>query len=142
LLEPLTISWDWSEDAWADRHRWTGTRDPSPQLAVPAAIDFQAAHAWDAVRARCHALAMRAARELIELGMEQLAMTDDEYVQMVAVRLPPCDAEELGLRLYREHRIEVLAQDWRGQPTLRVSFQGYNDESDLDELLSALPQVL
>jgi isopenicillin-N epimerase len=142
LLEPLTISWDWGEDAWADRHRWTGTRDPSPQLTVPAAIDFQAAHDWGAVRHRCHELAMSAARELTELGMEPLATNDDEYVQMVALRLPPCDAEELGLGLYREHRIEVLAQDWRGRPTLRVSFQGYNDESDLDALLSALRQLL
>jgi isopenicillin-N epimerase len=141
LLEPLTISWDWGEDRWADRHRWTGTHDPSAQLSVPAAIDFQAAHDWDAVRARCHKLAGRAARELGELGMEPLALNDDEYVQMVAVHLPPCDAEALGVRLYREHRIEVLAQDWRGRPTLRVSFQGYNDESDLEALLSALRQL-
>jgi len=142
LLEPRTISWDWSEDAWADRHRWSGTSDPSAQLSVSAAIDFQAAHDWDAVRSRCHDLAVRAVRELTELGMEPLATGDDEYVQMVAVHLPPCDAEQLGLRLYREHRIEVLAQDWRGRPTLRVSFQGYNDESDLDALLSALASEL
>ena len=35
LLEPLAVSWDWAEDAWNDRHRWTGTRDPSAHLAVP-----------------------------------------------------------------------------------------------------------
>jgi selenocysteine lyase/cysteine desulfurase len=57
---------------------------------------------------------------------------------MVSFRLPPCDADELGRRLYQEHRIEVLAQDSRGAPTLRVSFQGYNDERDLEALLGAL----
>ena len=42
----------------------------------------------------------------------------------------------------REHRIEVLAQSWRGEPTLRVSFQGYNDENDLDALVEALADLL
>ena len=142
LLEPLAVSWDWPADEWAVRHRWTGTHDPSSHLAVPAAIDFQAEHDWDAVRSRCHELAALAARELTDFGLEPLAASDHEFVQMVAVRLPPCDAEALGLRLYRERRIEVLAQSWRGEPTLRVSFQAYNDENDLDALLSALRDLL
>ena len=138
LLEPLAVSWDWPAGEWAERFRWTGTHDPSSHLAVPAAIDFQAAHDWDAVRSRCHDLAARAARELSDLGMEPLAASDGEFVQMVAVRLPPCDAEALTVRLFRERRIEVLAQTWQGSPILRVSFQGYNDESDLDALVTAL----
>jgi len=143
LLEPLAVSWDWTADAWAERHRWTGTHDPSSQLAVATAIDFQAEHGWDAVRARCHGLAARAARELGDrFGTEPLAASDDEFVQMVALRLPPCNAEELTLRLYREREIEVLAQDWRGTPTLRISFQGYNDENDLDVLVEALHDLL
>jgi hypothetical protein len=89
-----------------DRHE-----RPVCTISVTAAIDFQAGHDWDAVRSRCHELAVRAARELTDLGMEPLATGDQEYVQMLAVHLPPCDAGELGLRLYRKHRIEVLAQD-------------------------------
>jgi isopenicillin-N epimerase len=142
-LEPLVVSWDWEEaEAWNDRFRWTGTRDPSAHLAVPAAIDFQAEHDWDAVRARCHALAVQAVDELGALGLEPLAGDPDAFAQMVALRLPPCDAQVVGTRLRREHRIEVVAQTWRGEPTLRVSFQGYNDESDLEALLAALPVVL
>jgi len=142
LLDPVAVSWDWPAGDWWERHRWTGTRDPSAHLAVPAAIDFQAENGWDDVRARCHELAVRASEELAALGLEPLASSEDEYVQMVAFRLPPCDPDELGRRLYREHGIEVLAQEWRGVPTLRVSLQGYNDESDLDALLSALPRCL
>jgi isopenicillin-N epimerase len=143
LLEPLAVSWDWAAGDWAERHRWPGTHDPSPHLAVAAAIDFQAAHGWEAVRARCHDLAAHAVKALSEqLGTEPLAASDDEFVQMATVRLPPCNAEELCLRLYHERRIEVLAQTWRGEPTLRVSFQGYNDEDDLDALLKALPELL
>jgi isopenicillin-N epimerase len=143
ILEPLAVSWDWPSDAWAERHRWAGTQDPSPHLAVAAAIDFQAKHGWDVVRARCHELAARAARELSDrFGMEPLAASDAEFLQMVSVRLPPVDAEELSVRLFRERRIEVLAQSLRGEPTLRVSFQGYNDENDLDVLVEALRDLL
>ena len=143
LVEPLIISWDSVAEAWNDRHGWTGTHDPAPYLSVPAAIAFQAEHRWDDVRSRCHALAVRAAHELTELlGTEAFAASEDEYVQMVAVRLPPCDAEAVGRRLYDEDKVEVVAQEWRGEPSLRVSFQGYNDESDLEALLQALPRAL
>ncbi len=143
LLEPLALSWDWEETAWADRHRWQGTKDPSPYLAVPAAIDFQAEHEWNGVRARCHSLAARAWRELSELlGTEPLAAAEQEFVQMCTVRLPRCDALALAARLWHEHRIEVLAQEWRGEPVLRVSFQAYNDENDLEALKEVLPRAL
>ena len=142
MLEPLVVTWDWPSEDWADRYRWTGTHDPSAHLAVPAAIDFQAANDWDSVRARCHELAVLATSELGDLGLEPYAVSDDEFAQMVAFRLPPCDAEALGRRLLHEHRIEVPAQEWRGEPTLRVSFQGYNDESDLRVLVDALSQLV
>jgi isopenicillin-N epimerase len=143
LLEPQIVSWDSAADAWADRFRWTGTRDPSAHLAVGAAIDFQAEHDWASVRERCHALAGHAAQALCErLGTEPFPAHDGEFVQMVTVRLPPCDADALGLDLARRHRIEVVAQTWHGEPTLRVSFQGYNEENDLDKLLRALSRLL
>jgi isopenicillin-N epimerase len=143
MLEPVALSWDWEESAWADRHRWHGTKDPSPYLAVPTAIDFQAEHGWTGVRARCHELAVQAWHDLSEtLGTEPIAAAEREFVQMCTVRLPPCNARELAARLWHEHRIEVLAQDWHGEPVLRVSFQGYNDEDDLDALEEALPRAL
>lgn len=143
LLEPLAVSWDAEEEQWADRHRWRGTVDPSPFLAVPAAIAFQEEHQWSDVRAGCHALAALARDELAQLlGTDPMAGDDDEPLQMTSVRLPPCDARALARRLFDEHRIEVLGQDWRGEPLLRVSVQGYNDERDLDKLLEALPSAL
>jgi isopenicillin-N epimerase len=143
-LEPAAVSWDWAEESWADRHRWHGTKDPASYLAVPAAIDFQAEHDWTSVRERCHTLAARARTELSNaFGTEPLAASPNEFVQMATVRLPgSSDAEALGKRLIREHRIEVWSQEWRGDPLLRVSFQGYNDESDLDALLEAVPRAL
>jgi isopenicillin-N epimerase len=78
-LEPVAVSWDWGVEEWADRHRWHGTRDPSPYLAVPAAIDFQKEHRWEDVRTRCRSLASRAGRELSEvLATEPPAGEADE----------------------------------------------------------------
>jgi isopenicillin-N epimerase len=61
---------------------------------------------------------------------------------MVSAPLPPCDIDRLKARLYDEFRIEVPLLRWRNQPLIRVSFQGYNDEADLDALLTALQQAL
>jgi isopenicillin-N epimerase len=143
LVEPPIVSWNWPLEAWADRFGWAGTSDPSAYLAVGAAIDFQTEHGWDDVRARCHTLAARTARELADLlGAEPYAADDAEFAQMVALHLAPCDADEVGSRLREEARIDTSVQTWRDAPTLRVSFQGYNDENDLDALLRALPRLV
>ena len=45
---------------------------------------------------------------------------------------------ELKTSLYDRHRVEVPVQRWDDRPLVRASFQGYNDERDLDALLGAL----
>ncbi len=133
-IEPLVISWDWLDGAaFHERHRWQGTRDPSPYLAVPAAIAFQAEHDWPAVRRRCHELL--AAHEF---GLEPLT---GDFVQMRGFRIDHPDPETLKRRLYEEHRIEVPVFETAHGWTLRVSVQGYNDEDDLQALEVALAAV-
>ena len=102
---------------WAERFRWTGTHDPAPHLAVPAAIDFQAdARLGRGARALPRPRRARRARAERRSAWSRCRRATTSSCQMVAVRLPPCDAEALTVRLFREHRIEVLAQTWRGQP--------------------------
>jgi isopenicillin-N epimerase len=142
-IEPQVVSWDWVEGApFAERHRWSGTRDPAGFLAVPAAIDFQADHDWDAVRARCRSLAREARRRLAELFELEPLAGEEAIEQMVAAPLPPCDVDEVGRRLREEHRIEIPVKSWNGRPLVRASFQGYNDEDDLEALLAGLAAIL
>lgn len=141
VIEPLIVSWDWErETAFAARHRWQGTRDPAACLAVPDAIAFLEEHDWDAVRARCHDLAARAQGAIAELaGAEP---PSGPFAQMAAAQLPPCDPAEVQRRLLEEHRIEVPCREWEGRPLIRVSFQAYNDERDLERLVTAIPAVV
>ena len=141
VVEPLIVSWDWEQEtAFAARYGWQGTRDPAAFLAVPDAIDFQAQHDWDAVRERCHELAATAQRGIAELvGIEP---PPGPFAQMCAAELPPCEPEEVQVRLLEEHRIEVPCRRWEDRPLIRVSCQAYNDAMDVDRLLEALPQVL
>jgi isopenicillin-N epimerase len=142
-IHPLVISWGYEGDdaSFLSRHEKQGTRDPSAYLAVPAAIEWQRERNWDDVRARCHALARRAAREL---GLEPLVPDTghDFFGQMVALQLPAGAPADLQARLYDEHRIEVPAYDHASGRLLRPSFQGYNGPGDLERLRDALAALL
>jgi isopenicillin-N epimerase len=151
LLEPLVVSWGWSEE-WSltgtscvDLLQWWGTVDPAASLSVPAAIRFQEEHDWPAVRRCCHELATGALRRLGDLtGLDPLYPPGAVfYQQMVAAPLPPsCNPAELQARLYGQHRIEIPCLDWNGRPLIRLSVQGYNSEADIDALLAALEVAL
>jgi isopenicillin-N epimerase len=142
VIEPLVVSWEIEDESdLVRRVQWTGTRDIAAFLAVPDAIAFQRAHDWDAVRARCHALAVETHTRLLEWsGLPPLTATG-AFAQMFAVRLPPCDMAALKARLWDAYKIEVPVIAWHDRPLLRVSVQGYNTQGDLDTLVSALEEV-
>jgi isopenicillin-N epimerase len=142
-VHPLVFSWGYDEDepTFIGRHQKQGTRDPAAYLTVPYAIEWQREHGWDDVRTRCHELARRAATEL---GLESLVPDTraDLYGQMVSLRLPEGAPADLKERLYDEYRIEIPVMDCNGLRLIRASFQGYNDERDLERLRSALNELL
>jgi len=53
------------------------------------------------------------------------------------VVIPP-DPVALQRRLFDEHRIEVVVQEWEGRSLLRVSVGPYNEAADIERLLDAL----
>jgi isopenicillin-N epimerase len=142
-VHPLVFSWGYEGDdpSFLDRHEKQGTRDPSAYLTVPFAIEWQREHGWDGVRTRCHELARRAAADL---GLPSLVpgKRHDLYGQMVALRLPDDAPADLKERLYDEHRIEIPISEHDGVRLIRPSFQGYNDEGDLERLKAALSTLL
>lgn len=152
LLEPLVYSWGYEPEPgfgsgilFVDHHEWQGTRDISPFLAVPAAIEFQQQHDWVSVRSYCHALASETRRQLNErTGLLPLCPDSaDWFGQMFSAHLPEgTDTSALQERLYREYHIEVPLMRWNDLPLIRVSFQGYNTPDDSAALLEALEENL
>ena len=130
LLEPL--------------FEWPGTHDPAAFLSVPAAIDFQAARNWPAVRAACHELLLDASHRIVALsGLPQISPdTAEWWSQLRTIPLPPCDLTILKNRLWDEYQIEVPMIGWGGGHYLRVSIQCYNSPADVDRLVEALGRLL
>jgi isopenicillin-N epimerase len=123
------------------RLQWQGTRDLSAFLAVPAAIDFQAAHDWPRRRARCHALALELQREVLARNGLQPIAPDDALAQMVPIPVRTHDAEALRRWLFDERRIEVPVTQHAGRVFVRVSVQAYNTRADLERLRDALAEA-
>ena len=141
-VHPLLISWGYEGDdpTFVSRHQKQGTRDSSAYLTVPAAIAWQREHDWDAVRERCHELARRARNEL---GLEPPSPDSREFfAQMVTLRLPKNAPKDLKERLYDDYRIEIPVSERGSERFIRVSFQGYNDDADLDRLQTALRELI
>lgn len=128
---------------------WTGTRDPSAWLALPAAIDFVST-LWPGGLAELQARN----RQLALLGREALcralgvaAPVPAELVaQMAAVvlpsDLPPCggdgDSDALHLWLRRHCGVEVPVFGWQGRRILRISAQAYNSPAQFEWLAQIL----
>ena len=142
-VHPLLFSWGYeSHDAgFIVRHERQGTRDPSAYLTVPYAIEWQASRDWHRVRERCHEFARRAA---VELGLTPVVpgTQHGRYGQMVSLLLPDDAPADLQQRLYDEHRIEIPVSDRESPRLIRASFQGYNDEEDLERLKAALAALV
>ncbi len=148
MIEPLAVSWGWRADQpgpsrFVDEHDWTGTRDPSACLSVPAALAFRREHDWDRVMAGCRDLT-REARRLLLAATGQTAPCPEEpwLAQMAAVPLPAVDPVRLGTALRERHRIEVPVTMHDGKPWLRVSLQAYNSLRDIEMLVAALRSEL
>jgi isopenicillin-N epimerase len=150
---PLVQSWGRVSPTeprrWDDEFVWSGTRDPSAFLSVPAAIEFLEGVGFEEFRSRTHALA-RYARERIAglVGLEPLVPDSRQwYGSMAHVPLPPTksgglDARELQNALWREYGIEVPIVEHGGRRAIRVSCHLYNHRRDINRLVDALRKLL
>jgi isopenicillin-N epimerase len=158
LIEPLIVGWGYhsyhftpqpESTRYLDYLNWTGTRDPSASLAVPAAIEFMQSHDWAQVRQSCHALLAQTIARICELGGCQplYPIDSDLYSQMGVAPLPAnIDLNILRERMYNEYHVEIPMIDWQGCKGVRISVQAYTSQADLDTLVEGLrvllPQVM
>ncbi|MEO8311521.1 MAG: aminotransferase class V-fold PLP-dependent enzyme [Caldimonas sp.] len=145
-LHPAVISWGITNADWLQEFDWTGTRDPTPWLCAPAAIDFlEQELGAEAMRAHNHALAWNGAVRLADRWQRPWQTPESMIGCMAAVPLPRrfdgADAQGVRDALWFDHGIEiaVLARD--GALWARVSAQVYNDDEDLERLAHAVDEL-
>ena len=157
-VHPTVISHGWSTDPGA-RFRaefdWTGTADPTPFLAIPAAIAFLGSllpGGWSEVMARNHALASEARRVLLEAIGGSPAAPASMVGSIASVPLPApapgSPAAALGheglMHWFRERGVETWLYPWpcAGGMLLRVSAQLYNSREEYLRLAALLREAL
>jgi isopenicillin-N epimerase len=121
---------------------WTGTRDPTAILAVPAALDFFNQAGWPGVRQRNNDLARRGADLVARRVGTSYPHVDGLAAAMRLVPLPAplteAEARALEARLLDEHGVVVPVTSHGGWRWLRLSAQLYNTLEDYERLADAL----
>jgi len=138
VLHPTVISHGYDQGFIAE-FDWTGTRDPSAYLSVPAAIDFHRAHGGPELMARNARLGWDAADYLAGRFGTTLAAAPHQQAAMVLVGLPITGAVDKDRMLALRERIMALGCDaavnaLANQGWLRISAAAYNDMDDFEQL--------
>lgn len=153
-LQPLQVSWGYHTSAKSlderdefgttprlRRLEFEGTRDVSPWLALPEAIDFQTALGFPAVRARQRELVHHVRMRLAWLRPATPANPALSGA-LIAFDLPTgVDSVALRQRLWQA-RIEMPVIERTDRLLLRTSTHFYNTEAEIDLLADALPGML
>lgn len=142
LLTPMPVSWGYPERSFTTRHDKAPTRDPSAYLSVPAALDYIRTHDWPAMQAQSHRLLAQTGDALARAAGCQPLSSERDCAQLMAFALPPVDIDRLKTRLYDHYHIEIPIYRWNDRPIMRLSVMGYNTQSDLDHLCSAVPEAI
>ena len=142
-LHPLAISHGYGKGFTAE-FDWTGTRDPSAFLTVPAGIAFHENLGGEQLMARNHELVCTMAHSLADEWGAVPAAPDSMFASMATIRLPIAGpatqdrAYEIQRLLYDGHKIEVPVNCMEGAFWMRIAAQAYNEPEDYELLRSAL----
>jgi isopenicillin-N epimerase len=146
-LHPVAISHGLGK-GFIEEFDWVGTVDPTPFLAVPAAIDFHARLGGAALERRNAATAREAARLLAAAFGTETGGAPGLFAAMSCVRLPltgeasPERARKLRLSLLEEHRCDAVLTAFAGALWLRLSVAAYNELADYEALYAILAPLI
>lgn len=141
-LRPTVTSWG-LDNGIAAEFDLPGTRDPSPFLTAPFAIELMKEYGLEAIYSYNHELAWWAGHSLAETWGTPFTTPESMIASMVTVQLPPplgttdADAESVRARL-EAAGIEVPIYATPTGLETRVSAQIYCDRADIDRLADAV----
>lgn len=141
-LMPNVLSWEITR-SFPSNFAWTGTRDPSSWLAVPAAFDFMDQFGENDVRQHNHSMVRDAVAILAEMWRFHPTAPENMMAAMVLVPAPPGlpypATDEGRMRLERDlkEKYSVIVNPTfacDGRIWLRITAQIYNSIDDYQKL--------
>jgi isopenicillin-N epimerase len=142
-LHPPVVSWG-LDQGMTQEFDWIGTRDPTPWLAAPAALEFMSETGIREVQRWNHELAWEAGRWLCAQWNTELGVRESDTGTMITVPLPAAfggtreDANRLRDALLFEDGIEIQVHAFGGAVYARVSAQVYNEMADVERFGAAV----
>lgn len=143
-MRPTTISHHVA-DGYIPAFDWPGTKDFTPYLCIPAALDYRAEYGEARLRRYCRALAQEAGPHLAKALGSQVGVRPEMTAFMTTVALPrgfgPAkqdNANAIRQRLRETANLEIDIQAFEGRLWLRLSLYVYSAMEDVDRLAAAI----
>ncbi len=148
-IDPLAISWGYQpllhgRERFQSYHQYQGTVDFSAYLCMDACIEFRRKYGWEQRTEECRSILRKYAPRFAEvLGSKLLAPQTDEWTgQMASFYNPAVDMLKLKENLERNHGIVLAVNRLHDDEYIRISYQPYNQEAELDHLLDGIREIL
>jgi isopenicillin-N epimerase len=148
MLEPLVVSWGYEpefspQNQFLEYHQIQGTRDIAAYLTLPKAIAFRTQNNWDKKTSICKKIILEQYEDFCNLlGTKPICPVSPEFLgQMCSIPVKTKNAIELKTLLYEKYKIEIPIMTLNGGVYMRISFQVYNNLSDLEQLKAAIIDI-
>jgi isopenicillin-N epimerase len=147
-LDPLIVSWGYesempSHSRFLDYFEYTGTRDSSAYLVLPALKKFWDEENWlEQSKNAKECLHSWYIKFCDLLNTQAICPISTEFLgQMISVPISTPDPIELKELLYEDYKIEIPITNRGNEFFLRISYQAYNTEDELHYLYDCLSSV-
>lgn len=147
-IDPLIISWGYkadfpSDSRYQDYHQYNGTRDFSAYLTIPACLQFFKENQWEEKKSECRKLLQHFAPIMArELNSYVLCPVSDEFLgQIISFPIKVSDPFELKALLFNQYNIEIPVMPVGSQWYIRISFQAYNGQKEIEHLIDAVRDI-
>lgn len=149
-MKPLVVSWGSDiptvgDGCFVDEHEFLGTRDHSPFLTIPYALNWMERNDWTSLQAQCRSLTAAGVQQLCTIdGLRPICVDgQDVLLQLGAVVLPlDTNTDAMKTWLYDERGIEVVVHRWLDVPILRFSVHAHTTPADIQHLCDCVREYL
>jgi isopenicillin-N epimerase len=147
-IDPLIISWGYearypSESKFQDYHQYNGTKDFSSYLIIPACLDFFETNHWEQEKVKCREQ-LKHYYPIVaqELDSAPICPLSDEFLgQICSIPIQTKDPVALKEHLFDAYQIEIPVTRMDDDCFLRISFQAYNSEKEIEILINAIREI-